>query len=881
MEGIFGMRREEVLGKCAFEVFPFLKETGEFEYFLEALAGKSVVAENRPYHVPHNDRKGVFEGYYSPLRNEHSGEVVGGVAVIRDITKRRNTEEMANAALQRLTFHVENTPLAVIEWDKEFRVSRWAPSAEKLFGWKEEEVLGKRISDWQLVYPEDLDAVYNVGYRQRQLKERHGVSRNRNFTKTGAVLHCEWYNSTLYDKAGELVSILSLVLDVTTAKRSEEALRESEEQYRLLFESNPQPMWVYDLETLRFLAVNETALDHYGYSRAGFLAMTITEILPPEDAQALSKRATRHSGFDRPRELRHRKKDGTIINVEITSHRLEFAGRPAEFVLAHDVTKRKAAEKALRQSEDRYRDLVDNSHELICTHDLDGRILSVNPWAAKVLGYETDKLLGMNIRDGLLSEHRGGFDEYLHAIKTNGFAKGVMQVRTATGQIRVWEYHNTLRTDGVERPIVRGMAQDATERRQAMAREKEARRLAETASRLKDEFLSTLSHELRTPLTAIIGWSNLLLQDQLEPEKHVRAIETIARNAKSQAQLIDDLLDVSRIITGKLRLEFSPFELQPVIESAVESMRPTAEAKAVKLQLLLEPRAGLIFGDRDRMQQVVWNLLSNAVKFTPAGGAVQVRFQRTNAQVELTVSDSGEGIVPEFLPHVFNRFSQADGSTTRAHGGLGLGLAIVRHLVELHGGNVRAQSAGTGQGASFTVKLPLVLTHERQFHQAELHQKTTQPAGVPVTQTPLLAGLRVLIVDDEPDARELVTTMLGQYGAEVRTAGSAREAMERLTSWSPNVLVADIGMQEEDGYILIRKIRALSRDRGGRTPALALTAYARTEDRARALSAGYQLHMAKPVDRTELAAAVATLAGRHQTYEPTTSSAVKRRGTSR
>jgi CheY-like chemotaxis protein len=262
------------------------------------------------------------------------------------------------------------------------------------------------------------------------------------------------------------------------------------------------------------------------------------------------------------------------------------------------------------------------------------------------------------------------------------------------------------------------------------------------------------------------------------------------------------------------------------------------------------------------MQQVVWNLLSNAVKFTPAGGAVQVRFQRTNAQVELTVSDSGEGIVPEFLPHVFNRFSQADGSTTRAHGGLGLGLAIVRHLVELHGGNVRAHSAGTGQGASFTVKLPLVLTHERQFHQAELHQKTTQPAGVPVTQTPLLAGLRVLIVDDEPDARELVTMMLGQYGAEVRTAGSAREAMERLASWSPNVLVADIGMQEEDGYVLIRKIRALSRDRGGRTPALALTAYARTEDRARALSAGYQLHLAKPVDREELAAAVAMLAGR-------------------
>jgi len=876
MECIFGLRREEVLGKCAFEVFPFLNETGEFGYFVEALAGKSIVAENRPYNVPQTGRQGVFEGYYSPLRDER-GEVTGGVAVIRDITERQRQEEIANAAHQRLTFHVENTPLAVIEWDKDFKVSRWAPSAEKLFGWKEEEVLGKRINDWKLVFPADLEAVYDVGYRQRQLKERHGVSRNRNYTKSGKVLHCEWYNSTLYDKSGELVSILSLVLDVTAAKRSEEALRESEEQYRLLFESNPQPMWVYDLETLRFLAVNDVALEHYGYSREEFLAMTIREIHPPEDVQTLSDFVAEASGFCSAGEWRHCKKDGTIINVEITSHRLEFAGRRAEFVLANDITKRKLAERALRESEDRYRDLVDHSHELICTHDLDGRILSVNPWAATVLGYETQALIGMNIRDGLLPEHRGEFDDYLRVIKTDGFAKGVMQVRTASGKTRLWEYHNTLRTDGVERPIVRGMAQDATERRQALAREKEARRVAETASRLKDEFLSTLSHELRTPLTAIIGWSNLLLQDELEPEKKARAIETIARNAKSQAQLIDDLLEVSRIITGKLRLDFNPCELQPVIEAAVESMRPTAEAKAVKLQLLLEPRAGLIFGDRDRMQQVVWNLLSNAVKFTPTGGSVQVRFQRIDSHLELTVTDSGEGILPEFLPHVFDRFSQADGSTTRAHGGLGLGLAIVRHLVELHGGVVRAESAGKGQGATFIVSLPLILAHDRQFSAADVQSRRTKARGVvPASHSPLLAGLRVLIVDDEADARELITMMLGQYGADVRAAASAGEALEHLANWKPGVLVADIGMQGEDGYGLIRKIRALPRARGGETPALALTAYARNEDRSRALSAGFQVHLAKPVDRAQLAAAVASLAGRAvPAYEPKTTPAVK------
>ncbi len=859
MECISGVKRQEVLGKSAFEVFPFLKETGEFGYFLETLAGKSMVAENRPYTVPETGRAGFFEGHYSPLRNE-AGEVIGGVAVVRDITQRRRAEENANDAHQRLKFHVENTPLAVIEWDKDFRVSRWSPSAERLFGWKAEEVMGKRVTDWDFVFPEDMDAVYEVAYRQRQGIERHGVSRNRNYKKDGSVLYSEWYNSTLYDKSGTLVSVLSLVLDVTTAKRVQEALRESEEQYRLLFESNPHPMWVYDLETLRFLAINDAAVYHYGYTRDEFLSMTIAEIRPPEDLAMLSEYVEKAGPeIDRAGEWRHRKKDGTVINVEITSHQLNFAGRRAEFVLANDITERKLAETALRESEDRYRDLVENSHELMCTHDLDGRILSVNPWAARVLGYDQEALIGLNIRDGLVPEYRKEFDSYIRAIKANGFARGVMQVRTAKGKSRFWEYYNTLRTKGVESPIVRGMAHDITERRQALTREKEARIEAEVANRLKDEFLSTLSHELRTPLTAIIGWSNLLLQGDVETQKQQQALETIARNAKAQGQLIDDLLEVSRIITGKLRLEFSPCHLQPVIEAAVESVRPTAAAKAVRLQLLLEPRAGFVFGDPDRLQQVVWNLLSNAVKFTRRDGFVQVKFQRINSHVEISVSDSGEGIKPDFLPHVFDRFRQADGSTTRAHGGLGLGLAIVRHLVELHGGSVRAESAGQGQGATFIVRLPLMLTHDRRVSPTD---ESADHNAEPVECSPTLAGLRVLIVDDEADARELVTAMLERYGADVRAAASTNEAFEVIESWKPSIIIADIGMRGEDGYALIRRLRSLSQESGGRTPAVALTAYARTEDRVRALSAGYQVHLAKPVDQTELAAAVASLAGR-------------------
>src|SRR4029078_2374030 len=271
------------------------------------------------------------------------------------------------------------------------------------------------------------------------------------------------------------------------------------------------------------------------------------------------------AGLDKAGEWRHRKKDGSDINVEITSSRLTFGGRAAEFVLVLDVTERKQAETALRISEDRYRDLVDNSHELICTHDLEGRVLSVNPWAARMLGYPQYALLGMNIRDGLLPEYRDQFDEYLRIVKTEGSARGVMKVRTATGETRLWEYYNTLRTEGVENLSVRGMAHDATERRQALKREKEARLEAEAANRVKDEFLSTLSHELRTPLTAIMGWSDLLLHDEVEPEKRRQAVETIFRNANSQCQLINDLLEVSRIITAKLGLEFAAFELHRLI----------------------------------------------------------------------------------------------------------------------------------------------------------------------------------------------------------------------------------------------------------------------------------------------------------------------------
>jgi PAS domain S-box-containing protein len=857
METFSGVTRDQVLGKSAFELFPSLKESGEDKFYLDALAGETVVAENRPYDIPESGHSGFFDGYYSP-RHDETGEVVGGVAIIRDVTDRKRAEATVSEA-HRLAFHVENTPLAVIEWNHEFRVQRWSPSAERLFGWKSAEVLGQRFNDWHFVVPDDVDAVYEVGYRQGQGKEHHGVSHNRNYTKLGSVLNCEWYNSALYDEPGRLISVLSLVLDVTVATRIEEALRKSEAQYRLLFESNPHPMWVYDLDSLRFLAVNEAAVRSYGYARNEFLGMTIKEIRPNEEVDLLCDYLNSDDP-DQPiiQEWRHRKKDGDIINVDITSNRLDFGGRRAELVLANDITQRKQAEKALRESEDRYRDLVDNSHELICTHDLDGRVISVNPWASRVLGYPQESLVGLNIRDGLLPEYRSRFDDYLETVKTEGSARGVMKVRAANGEIRLWEYYNTLRTKGVETPIVRGMAHDVTERRQALAREKEARLDAEAANRVKDEFLSTLSHELRTPLTAIMGWSNLLLDGGVAPDKEQQALETIARNANSQGKLINDLLEVSRIITGKLRLDFGPCELQPVIEAAAESIRPTAEAKGVVLTVEFDSPGRVVFGDCERLQQVVWNLLSNAVKFTSAGGTVHVSLQRINSHVEIAIADSGIGIREDFLPYVFERFRQADGSTTRAFGGLGLGLAIVRHLVELHGGVASADSRGEGLGATFTVRLPLMVSLD---HPVDLRQRVgPSPTVARADLSTSLLGLRVLVVDDEFDARDLVTTMLVGCGCTVNAVDTAKEALEYVQSWRPNVLIADIGMPLEDGYWLIEKVRALAVEQGGTTPALALTAYARTEDKIKALTSGYQVHLAKPVDRSELAAVIAKLA---------------------
>jgi PAS domain S-box-containing protein len=384
------------------------------------------------------------------------------------------------------------------------------------------------------------------------------------------------------------------------------------------------------------------------------------------------------------------------------------------------------------------------------------------------------------------------------------------------------------------------------------------RRRAEEASRAKDVFLATVSHELRTPLTAILGWARLLRGKQHDRVAMERAIGIIERNARAQAQLIEDILDVSRIISGKLRLDVRPVDLRLVVEAAVDAVRPAADAKAVALEVRTADEVLTLQGDTDRLQQATWNLLNNAVKFTPQGGTVRLTAGREEGWVVISVQDTGQGIDPDFLPHVFERFRQAEGGSTRRHGGLGLGLAIVRHIVELHGGTASVSSAGEGRGSTFTLRFPLQAPDAAATGATPAPETVPPDFGLPRS----LEGISVLVVDDEADARELVASILEESGARVRVAASAEEGFTRLREERPAVLVSDVGMPGEDGYGLIRRVRALPGDAGGRTPAVALTAYARLQDRTRALLEGFQLHLPKPVEPDELVAAVANLGGR-------------------
>lgn len=548
----------------------------------------------------------------------------------------------------------------------------------------------------------------------------------------------------------------------------------------------------------------------------------------------------------------------------ITVNRLLLFGSLVVFT-----SSRRSAEKKLREQHELLQVTIGSIGDAVIATDIEGRINFINPVAEELTGWTMQEAAGKPLEEIFQivnEETRQAVESPFTAIKRDGVVVGLANHTTLITkderEIPIEDSGAPIRDENGKVIGAILVFHDITERR-AAEREREkllkneqiARSEAESANRLKDEFLATVSHELRTPLNAILGWASMLNRGTMTEENVRNALHIIERNAKAQADIISDILDVSRIITGKLQIESQPVELAPIIRAAVETLHPAAEAKAIDLKVSLGETEGFVIGDSDRLLQIIWNLISNAIKFTPNNGQIEIALGRVDSHVELKVSDNGIGISTEFLPFVFERFRQADASTTRSDSGLGLGLAIVRHLVELHGGTVRAHSKGEAQGALFTVRLPLASVSEAESENLHVAQTEKIPQG-----NPDLSGLRVLVVDDDADTLEIVNLMLSQYGAEVRTSDSSAGAFETLLEWKPSVIVSDIGMPLEDGYTFIGKIRDLSPEQGGDIPAAALTAYVSERDKLQALAAGFQSHIPKPVEPVYLAETIAALA---------------------
>jgi hypothetical protein len=646
-------------------------------------------------------------------------------------------------------------------------------------------------------------------------------------------------------------------------------LAEAQEHFRLLVSGvREHAIFLMDTEG-RIQTWNTGAEAMKGYRAEEIIGQHFSRFYLPEEVAAGKPQReleiAEAEGHYREEGWRVRK-DGSLFwaSVTISAVRDESGQLGGFLKMTRDLTDKKRAEDALKESEEKLRLMVEAVNDYaIFMLDPHGLVASWNPGAERIKGYRVDEIVGSHFSRFYPKEDvdsRKPDRELEIAVADGRYQEEGWRIRkdgtTFWASVTISPVRDPA---GTLRGFVK-VTQDLTERRHAeqqrleLLREQAARAEAEKVNQVKDEFLAMLSHELRTPLNAIVGWAHLLrAAPQLDQTQVAKGLEAIDRNAAIQTQIVSDVLDISRMTSGKVRLNPRRVDPGEVVNAAIDTVRPAAEAKRVNVGVSLPEEPAFVYADGDRLQQVVWNVLQNAVKFTPSGGRVEVRVERRKSSVEIAVTDTGAGIGPEFLPHVFETFRQADSSSSRRHGGLGLGLAIVKQLVELHGGRVTAESKGEGRGTTVRVRLPLM----------PLSVDPAAPAPQREGQRPLpqLGGVSVLVVDDHTDARELVAVALQQAGAKVVTAADAAERLAALRERRPDVLLCDLEMPGEDGYEMMRKVRALPANAGGLTPAIALTAYARDEDRVRTLLAGFQRHVAKPVRPDELAAAVAALAG--------------------
>ncbi|HYP29987.1 MAG TPA: PAS domain S-box protein [Blastocatellia bacterium] len=803
---LYGYSAEDVVGRSVSLLMP-PEKADDFPGIMERLRRGEKIDHYETERVRKDGQRLHVSLTASPILDA-SGKVIGASAIARDITERKRAEEALRTTAERLNLALAAADLGDWSWDASTDQVTLSDRAAEIFGIPP----GSPIT-WtrmqELLHEDDRDHARLEVERVVVEGGRYDIEYRVN-REDGTQVWVAALGRAQYDSTGLALGMFGVVQDITERKLAEEALREQTQVLETINQIGVMLSAELDQEKL-VQAVTDAATEltgaHFGsffynvYNEDGGAYMLYT-------LSGVSREAFAHFPMPRATDLFGPtfRGEGTILIPDVKKDprygkNSPYYGMPA------------------------------------------GHLPVVSYLAVPVVSRSEEVIGGLffgHPEPGVFTERDAHIVEGLAA-----------QTAIAMDNARLYQKAQ----------------QSVVEREELLNREQAAREEAETASRAKDEFLGMLSHELRTPLNAMLGWTRMLQTGKLDEETMARAVETIHRNVQLQARLIEDMLDVSRIISGKLRLDAQPTDPTMVINAAVDTLRPAADAKNIRLQVVMDFGTVLVLGDPARLQQVVWNLLSNAIKFTPKGGKVQVQLERINSHIEMTVSDTGPGIDEGFLPHVFERFRQADSTSARVHGGLGLGLAIVRHLVELHGGTVEAGNRADMRGAVFTVKLPLMVVRKSTGSLVKEAERIHPMASgdMPFDCPPALEGLRVLAVDDETDARQLLAAVLERCGAEVRTCASTGEALEALEQYKPDILVSDIGMPGEDGYALMEKVRAMEGGRRERIPAVALTAYARVEDRMRALAAGYNMHVPKPVEPAELAMVIASLAGRNRT----------------
>ena len=788
----------------------------------------------------------------------------------QEIAQRQQIEVSLRESEERLRLALDASQMGLWDWNIVTNQVIWSENHEVLFGLLPGSFEGTYEAFLKCVYREDRQSVMQV--IAHALRQKTDYNNEYRIVRLDQSVH--WISAKgkfIYDDQGQAVRMIGVCMETTVCKQAEESTRELttqvQEQANILnaiLTASVDHIYIFNRRGC-YQYVSRDGATLLGLKPQDIIGKTLQELdLPTDLVEQVDnqRQAVMKTGQPIKDECEYLTADG-VHYYEYILTALRNSNQTIEGVISvyHDITEHKRAEKSLRESEARFRRLFESNLIGVAFWNVDGFIIDANDAFLQLAGYTRDQFATLdriNWRELTSVEYKDLDDRALLEVQT-------------TGVSRIYE-KEYLHRNGKRVPIVLGIALlndskdncvafvlDITDRKSAekecdrlLEREKTARQQAEIANKIKNEFLGVLSHELRTPLNSVLGWSKMLRTRKFDEKTTNHALETIERNAKLQTQLIEDLLDVSHILQGKLNLNICPVSLVMVVEAALKTVQLAAQAKSIQIQTIFAPTLGQVIGDPNRLQQVVWNLLSNAVKFTPTGGRVEIRLMEAANQAQIQVSDTGKGISPDFLSYVFDYFRQADGTTTRTFGGLGLGLAIVRKVVEMHGGKVQAESPGEGSGATFTVELPLLVRSEDVRYE-ENQSLDSEP------ESSLLSNTQVLVVDDEPDIRDLITFILQDYGVEVTAVSSAQEALQALSESIPDVLISDIGMPKTDGYMLMREVRARSPQQGGRVPAIALTAYAGEMNQQQALAAGFQIHISKPVDPDALVKAIADL----------------------